>query len=622
MAAQFEAKYRVKNGDEITADFFNKRLRDLDARLAEIEASLANLDATKDKLIELGLEALATAIANEIEGLQELINGAQIDVTEAQAQLTALEGQLDDLEDAIEDIIQGGILPATAITVAAIPNLAAENVQSALAEIQGDLNAGAALIAGLGVNLVVPNVGARNGLTGLVKGNTVLVENDGAGTWVLYEITAAGNGTWAGATKLVIWAQAPALSGDLDASGHDVKFDDATGIRDDSDNEQVIFRKTASAVNHVEITNAATGDDPFITAAGDDADINLRLAGKGAGWIGASNLWVDGAFEVYGRLFARTLGPEGGEIWLEKPPSGSSLAGNIAIDAWNNQLRMFENAGGFRGVYVDLSQQAGGAQSRILTENSPIVTDDYVDIKENAAPGNPAADNARLWAFDGGGAFGTNLGYLRSDGSSVLLRWASQAEMEAASAVGVWVAPGVQHLHPGHPRRGATSMAPARRRSAAAITGWGRSRTTGPGATRSPSIPRLPIPTTGARRGEDEIGMTETTPERRASVARRLFRALVAPTISTFRWGRAPSCRCRCPWPTLDAREFDLVGLGATRASGDQLERRRRRSMRVLGSSLGVELQLDRSARLLQPGTHGLDSLDLPAADGIAFPQP
>jgi hypothetical protein len=75
----------------------------------------------------------------------------------------------------------------------------------------------------------------------------------------------------------------PELGGDLDTNGNDIGFDDAHGIQDDSGNEQLIFQKTASAVNHVEITNAATGNDPTIAAAGDDTDIDLVLAGKGTG---------------------------------------------------------------------------------------------------------------------------------------------------------------------------------------------------------------------------------------------------------------------------------------------------------------------------------------------------
>lgn len=60
---------------------------------------------------------------------------------------------------------------------------------------------------------------------------------------------------------------------------------DAMGIYDDAENEQLIFQKTASAVNQFEITNAATGNAPIVGTAGDDTDIDLALAPKGTGVV-------------------------------------------------------------------------------------------------------------------------------------------------------------------------------------------------------------------------------------------------------------------------------------------------------------------------------------------------
>jgi len=96
--------------------------------------------------------------------------------------------------------------------------------------------------------------------------------------------TTAGDIANLAATDLVN-DTSPQLGADLDANAFDIQFDDATGIRDDSDNEQLIFQKTASAVNHIEITNAATAGTPKISAAGDDANIDLELAPKGTGEI-------------------------------------------------------------------------------------------------------------------------------------------------------------------------------------------------------------------------------------------------------------------------------------------------------------------------------------------------
>ena len=89
----------------------------------------------------------------------------------------------------------------------------------------------------------------------------------------------------------------PQAGGDLDMNGSDIQFDDATGIRDDSDNEQLIFQKTASAVNHVEMTNAATGNAPSIAAAGDDTNVDLDLASKGSGTVNVNSVAVSGLYK-------------------------------------------------------------------------------------------------------------------------------------------------------------------------------------------------------------------------------------------------------------------------------------------------------------------------------------
>jgi hypothetical protein len=62
-------------------------------------------------------------------------------------------------------------------------------------------------------------------------------------------------------------------------------------------------------------------------------------------------------------------GSEGGEIRLAKPPVGSALASDIALDVIVDQLRIFENGGTFRGVFIDWTTLPAGIGSRILTTN-------------------------------------------------------------------------------------------------------------------------------------------------------------------------------------------------------------------------------------------------------------
>jgi hypothetical protein len=56
-------------------------------------------------------------------------------------------------------------------------------------------------------------------------------------------------------------------------------------INDSSNNEIALFERTASAVNEISITNAATSNAPTISSTGDDTHISLALSPKGNGVV-------------------------------------------------------------------------------------------------------------------------------------------------------------------------------------------------------------------------------------------------------------------------------------------------------------------------------------------------
>jgi hypothetical protein len=60
-------------------------------------------------------------------------------------------------------------------------------------------------------------------------------------------------------------------------------------IADANQNELIDFTATGSAVNHVGITNAATGNGPTIEAKGDDTNIDLNVSGKGTGKLATTS---------------------------------------------------------------------------------------------------------------------------------------------------------------------------------------------------------------------------------------------------------------------------------------------------------------------------------------------
>ena len=65
-------------------------------------------------------------------------------------------------------------------------------------------------------------------------------------------------------------------------------------IGDSSNNEFLSFSTTASAVNQINIANAATGTNPVISAIGNDTNIGITLTPKGTGRTNIGQLALDG----------------------------------------------------------------------------------------------------------------------------------------------------------------------------------------------------------------------------------------------------------------------------------------------------------------------------------------
>lgn len=150
----------------------------------------------------------------------------------------------------------------------------------------------------------------------------------------------------------VVEDTSPQLGGDLDANTFDIQFDDATGIRDDSDNEQLIFQKTASAVNQWEMTNSAAGGVQRLEAAGGDTDIAATIASKGTDPI---NLEVNGATEA-------TLN---GTNFAPGADDGNALG--VSGTAWSDVFLASGGVINWNAGNATLTHSAG-----LLTSNVPV----------------------------------------------------------------------------------------------------------------------------------------------------------------------------------------------------------------------------------------------------------
>lgn len=157
----------------------------------------------------------------------------------------------------------------------------------------------------------------------------------------------------------------------VDLNGFDLIMDDGTSIIDENSNEQLTVNTTASAVNNIGITNAATGNAPKIAPEGTDSNINLDIESKGTGTIELKD-----NTNVTGELSA--------DVTLTVDGSSSS-AGKIRLaedtDNGTNYIGIKAPATVSSSVELILPDGDGSAGQRIETDGSANLTwstDDYI----------------------------------------------------------------------------------------------------------------------------------------------------------------------------------------------------------------------------------------------------
>ena len=117
----------------------------------------------------------------------------------------------------------------------------------------------------------------------------------------------------------------PQLGGNLDTNSHNIIIDDAHYISDENNNEQIIFQTTGSAVNELEVTNAATGNPPILGASGEtNVDLHIKPKGSGETIIGsggaAATLTTSGAYDL---VLDTNKGTNSGNITITDGANGN-----------------------------------------------------------------------------------------------------------------------------------------------------------------------------------------------------------------------------------------------------------------------------------------------------------
>ena len=123
------------------------------------------------------------------------------------------------------------------------------------------------------------------------------------------------------------------------------KIADAGFIADANGNEQIIFQTTSSAVNELEVTNAATGNPPILGASGEtNVDVHIKPKGTGETRIGtgaaAATLTTSGAHDL---VLDTNSGTNSGTITITDGADGNiNIApnGNGVVQAGGSAVKV------------------------------------------------------------------------------------------------------------------------------------------------------------------------------------------------------------------------------------------------------------------------------------------
>jgi hypothetical protein len=283
----------------------------------------------------------------------------------------------------------------------------------------GTNTAGNVLVAD-GTNFNSVAVGDLSEISTVASDDVIMaVDTSGGG---LKKITRANlvSGLAAGTMSNVVDDTSPQLGGNLDTNSQNILIDDAHFIGDENGNEQIIFQTTSSAVNQIDITNAATGSGPTISSTGGDTNINLNLTPKGSGVV-----MIDG-----------NVGIDTGKIDLKNGGTASQIL--FYCESSNAHAQTLIAAPHSEGATNTLTLPGTGGDARLVsTASTATLTNKTLTspkINEDVAVTTTATE---INLIDGGTSRGTTA---LADGDGILINDGGTMRMTNVTTVKTYMA--------------------------------------------------------------------------------------------------------------------------------------------------------------------------------------
>ena len=242
-----------------------------------------------------------------------------------------------------------------------------------------------------GTNFNSVAVGDLSAITSVASDDVLLAVDTSGGGLKKITRSALVTGLAAGTMSNIVEDTSPQLGGDLDTNSANILIDDAHFIGDENGNEQIIFQTTSSAVNQFDVTNAATGNPPKISATGGDSNIDFDIEAKGTGHVTIRGNTNPGSIQFncesnsHGQIVKSQAHSEGVTNVLTLPAGADSTLLSAVSTATLTNKSFGDDV---------LIKTADGAILKLQTSDTTVADGDVIGAIEFSAPDEAGGTDA------------------------------------------------------------------------------------------------------------------------------------------------------------------------------------------------------------------------------------